>query len=241
MGQESEDLFRVPELLHFQKDNGSEGNSVIPSQLPTTSYQTVDMSFSCRQPNTPTCTIKLTVDAGPGCGGIAWPAGCVLANYLTTRKTLQGLKILELGSGTGLVGIVAGLLHADSVWVTDQEPLLDLIRSNIDLNGLQNVHVAKLDWGTALDQGIRDDIDLILAADCVYFEPAFPLLVETLCALAARSRNPEILFCYKKRRKADKRFFALLKKEFTWKEVLDDPRHGEYNQEGIFLYHLMKK
>jgi hypothetical protein len=63
--------------------------------------------------------------------------------------------------------------------------------------------------------------DLILAADCVYFEPAFPLLVSTLAALVPPppERAPEVLFCYKKRRKADKRFFALLKKCFTWNIV----------------------
>lgn len=63
--------------------------------------------------------------------------------------------------------------------------------------------------------------DLILAADCVYFEPAFPLLVSTLAALVPPppERAPEVLFCYKKRRKADKRFFALLEKFFTWNIV----------------------
>lgn len=40
---------------------------------------------------------------------------------------------------------------------------------------------------------------MILAADCVYFEPAFPLLVQTLTQLS--DVNTEILFCYKKRRK----------------------------------------
>lgn len=65
--------------------------------------------------------------------------------------------------------------------------------------------------------------DLILAADCVYFEPAFPLLVSTLAALVPPppEHAPEVLFCYKKRRKADKRFFALLKKYFTWSIVRD--------------------
>ena len=81
-------------------------------------------------------------------------------------------------------------------------------------------------------------MDMILAADCVYFEPAFPLLVQTLKDLANASSTCEFLFCYKKRRKvrycfylsfvwvlllngfqADKRFFTLLKKEFSWEEV----------------------
>lgn len=41
---------------------------------------------------------------------------------------------------------------------------------------------------------------MILAADCVYFEPAFPLLVQTLSDLVVDNRT-EVLFCYKKRRK----------------------------------------
>jgi hypothetical protein len=107
-----------------------------------------------------TITLFLSVDPGPGCGGIAWPAGevgplvysphgCrllplstfvfktffhryhhtpspnvrhvqVLANYLARRgSTLEGLNVLELGSGTGLVGLLTGYLGA-RVCITDQ-------------------------------------------------------------------------------------------------------------------------
>ena len=47
-----------------------------------------------------------------------------------------------------------------------------------------------------------EPFDVILAADCVYFEPAFPLLIQTLEDLATqKGRKPDFLFCYKKRRK----------------------------------------
>jgi len=47
-----------------------------------------------------------------------------------------------------------------------------------------------------------EPFDVILAADCVYFEPTFPLLVQTLEDFALqKGQNPEFLFCYKKRRK----------------------------------------
>lgn len=42
--------------------------------------------------------------------------------------------------------------------------------------------------------------DIILAADCVYFEPAFPLLQETLRILT-HGRDIEVYMAYKKRRK----------------------------------------
>ena len=54
--------------------------------------------------------------------------------------------------------------------------------------------------GDPLPPSIPHKYDVILAADCVYFEPAFPLLVKTLVDLVV-DESAEVLFCYKKRRK----------------------------------------
>lgn len=184
--------------------------------------------------------LSLSVDASPGCGGIAWPAGQILATYLIHKGPgyLRNKTVLELGSGTGLVGLIAGLLGDCRVWITDQSPLLPIMQRNVALNKVdKNVTVAELNWGESIPSSIPKP-DVILAADCVYFEPAFPLLVETLDALAGE--DTELLFCYKKRRKADKRFFNLLKKKFTWKDVDDDPNRVSYNREAITLTRLFK-
>jgi len=166
----------------------------------------------------------------------------VLANYISRRgPALHGLNVLELGSGTGLVGLVAGCLGA-RVCITDQAPLIQIMERNISLNKLQlNVTAVELDWAKPLPDLQRPD--MILAADCVYFEPAFPLLVSTLAALVPLppERAPEVLFCYKKRRKADKRFFALLKKHFTWSVVDDDPAQERYSREAISLLRLFRR
>ncbi|XAO22197.1 hypothetical protein I312_100964 [Cryptococcus bacillisporus CA1280] len=198
--------------------------------------------------------VKLKVDAGPGCGGIAWPAGEVLSRYLAYRHGLDpshlaGKTVIELGSGTGLVGIAAAMLESTSdVWVTDQAMLLNLMKDNAKLNmadlGRDNVHVAELNWGDPLPAEIPvEKSSLILAADCVYFEPAFPLLVQTLCDLAPVGKDIEILFCWKKRRKADKRFFAMLKKHFA-QEIVEDDKPGEkerYGREGVTLMRLKRR
>ena len=55
--------------------------------------------------------------------------------------------------------------------------------------------------GEALPESLPSHPDLVLAADCVYFEPAFPLLAKTLSQLVIDSAKTEALFCYKKRRK----------------------------------------
>ena len=97
-------------------------------------------------------------------------------------------------------------------------PLLSIMNRNIRLNGLEgSVAVAELNWlvisllpkaskrgpeirsrGSPIPANIPRP-DIILAADCVYFEPAFPLLVQTLSDLSGSATD--VLFCYKKRRK----------------------------------------
>ncbi|CAE7230017.1 unnamed protein product [Rhizoctonia solani] len=229
------------------------GDSLIPPQPPTVVHQTIELSFPpLDRP------VKLVVDAGPGCGGIAWPAGevqikavtppslsdwatQVLSRYLARRNSLMGQRIIELGSGTGLVGLVAGLLDAEEVIITDQEQLVGIMDENIKLNNLQDrVRASVFNWGQPIPSDLPPTVSLIIAADCVYAEPAFPLLVSTLADLNNTYPEAEILFCYKKRRKADKRFFGMLKKQFTWEEVADDPEREAYSREAITLLRLQR-
>jgi len=110
-------------LRHFfsPSELGNQDNSdnmLLPVPAPSIRDQTIQINFEA--PLHRTITLSLSVDAGPGCGGIAWPAGQVLASYIARRgSALEGLNVLELGSGTGLVGLVAGHLGA-RVCITDQ-------------------------------------------------------------------------------------------------------------------------
>lgn len=92
-----------------------EDDAIVPAQPPSTSRQVQSQTFG-------DVRLDLLVDAGPGCGGIAWPAGQVLSNYLAHKGSqyLQDRHVLELGSGTGLVGLVAAKLGAPQVTITDQ-------------------------------------------------------------------------------------------------------------------------
>jgi hypothetical protein len=50
--------------------------------------------------------------------------------------------------------------------------LLELMRANVQLNGLDSkrVRVEELNWGDDLPEWLEEDVELVLAADCVYFE-----------------------------------------------------------------------
>lgn len=109
--QEQELLDAIDPLRHFRVDD----ETLLPAQPQSTERQIKPVGFG-------SLTLKLMVDAGPGCGGIAWPAGEVLSQYLVHRgqEYLHGRRVLELGSGTGLVGLVAAKLGASGVVMTDQ-------------------------------------------------------------------------------------------------------------------------
>ncbi|KAJ2458543.1 Protein-lysine N-methyltransferase efm6, partial [Coemansia sp. RSA 2322] len=64
-----------------------------------------------------------------GVGSTVWDAALVVAKYIERQTDegkldLRGKTVLELGSGTGLVGIAIGRLHPKShVVVTDKQEL----------------------------------------------------------------------------------------------------------------------
>jgi protein N-lysine methyltransferase METTL21A len=100
---------------------------------------------------------------------------------------------------------------------------------------------AGLSRGEALEQDIMDfQPDVILAADCVYFEPAFPLLLSTLSDLLTLCPSATIYFCFKKRRRADMHFIKKVQKAFHVAEVYDEDR-PVFSRQGLFLYAITSK
>jgi protein N-lysine methyltransferase METTL21A len=112
--------------------------------------------------------------------------------------------------------------------------MFELMKQNIALNDVSSkVSTSIYDWGTPTPSSIPKHPDIILAADCVYFEPAFPLLQQTLQDLIGE--KTVCYFCFKKRRRADVLFMKTAKKMFDVKEVEDDPDREVYSRESLFL------
>lgn len=192
--------------------------------------------------------LQLHEDLQEGCGGQLWPAGMVLSKYILQhhRKSLRGKKVIEIGAGGGLVGLAVAIGceidDGQKLYITDQIPMLALMKKNIILNNLENkVEALVYDWGSQPPKEIVQDSsypDVVLAADCVYFEPAFPLLLQTLTDLIGPQTT--CFFCFKKRRKADMRFIRDMMKRF----VVDFVEYGDKQadqRQGIFLYTLRSK
>ncbi|UZJ53258.1 hypothetical protein CBS101457_002578 [Exobasidium rhododendri] len=190
--------------------------------------------------------VSLALDVTTGCGGKIWPAAEVLGQYIASKRShgeWKGKSAVELGAGTGLVGFLAAeATQLDRVWITDQIPMMALMRRNLELNSKlrDRCLIGELNWGQELPHDIPAQPDILLLADCVYLEVAFQPLVDTLREMATEAT--EILFCYQQRRKADKRFFKLLRKHFTFHDIEDDDqtRRTEYNRQGTRLYRVIK-
>ncbi|KAI1178656.1 putative methyltransferase-domain-containing protein [Nemania sp. FL0916] len=203
--------------------------------------------------------LRLREDLKNGCGGQLWPAGMTLAKYMLRehRGDLRGKSILELGAGGGLVGLAVargcdlgegkGEGHAP-LYITDQMEMFSLMQHNIALNGLEGrVEALLLNWGEPLpSQVLTNPPDIILAADCVYFEPAFPLLQRTLSDLLTLQPDAVVYFCFKKRRRADMQFLKQVRRRFCVVEINDNEK-GEgdgrpsWSREGLFMFTITAK
>jgi len=130
-----------------------------------------------------------------------WDGGMALSRFCTWQHracSMEGRVALELGAGTGVVGLTLGRLGA-KVTLTDKEPMmLSLMEHNISSNALRpNMRAHRLDWGDASTYLLQDEFDLIVGSDVLF--PGFEekLLANAIDAhVKARSRT-EVLFCFK--------------------------------------------
>ena len=133
--------------------------------------------------------VALNVDlAGVGIGGDLWPAATMFSNVVVSEayrgffsELFCGKNIIELGSGTGLCGILIDKMFSPaSVVITDQESHMALISSNIALNDTSSVcTVSALDW-TDHATFPPEPFDVVLALECVYKEGLYSPLIDAL-------------------------------------------------------------
>src|SRR5919206_3817718 len=107
--------------------------------------------------------------------GVAlWPAAIALAHDIASRAdAFRGRRILELGAGTGLPGIVAAALGGQVVQTDRHALALSVCQRNSARNGVQTIHHRQADW-TAWTDAAR--YDWIIGSDILYVEALPPHL-----------------------------------------------------------------
>ena len=99
-------------------------------------------------------------------GIVLWPSAIALAHELAARG-VTNKRVLELGAGTGLPGIVAASLGAAVVQTDRQNAVLHVCRQNAERNGVASIEHRLADWTEWSDTGAYD---VIMGADILYAE-----------------------------------------------------------------------
>nr|XP_056720730.1 EEF1A lysine methyltransferase 3 [Euleptes europaea] len=173
-----------------------------------------------------------------GVAAPVWEAALALCDYFEEHKlNFWGKKVLELGAGTGIVGILVSLLGGD-VTITDLPVALKQIEENVHRNlpveCLARTKVCALSWG--LDHlEFPSNFDFILGADIVYLKDTYPSLIRTLQHLCG-PRSTIYLSSKMRQEHSTVLFFeTLLPMHFTSKLAFRD------ENENINIYKVTQK
>lgn len=116
-----------------------------------------------------------------------WDAGIVLATHAFAER--HGSALLDLGSGTGIVGLAAAASgRFERVVLTDLPTVVPLLQRNASANALHSaVEVLPLAWDDEQmlrRVAARGPFELIVGGDLLYRPPVVPPLLHALRALA---------------------------------------------------------
>jgi predicted nicotinamide N-methyase len=186
-------------------------------------------------------TIHIDQDIEGDTGVVVWDAAIVLAKYIGLCE-INKKTVVELGSGTGVVGLSAAALGG-RVLITDLEENLNLLKHNINKNksDRMKIEASVLRWGDkdAIQEIIRRlSFDFVLVADCVYYAESLENLVDTLVDLS--NPSSQVLVSYEDREFPDKielqkRFLQLMQPHFSYFEVPLEDQDQEFRSPDIHI------
>ena len=141
-----------------------------------------------------------------------WLGACVLAEYVRSScaERLRGRCVLELGAGTGAVGLTAALVGGPDtrVVLTDRyAELVSALRASIERNGLgARCRAAAYEWGAPLAPLLGGDgthaprrFDVVLVSECTYTRESTHALCGALALLFTGHVEPLVLLGYEER------------------------------------------
>jgi predicted nicotinamide N-methyase len=108
-----------------------------------------------------------------------WPSGLALADALALRDDLDGVRLLELGSGLGLASVVAARAGAQVMATDGVSDAVVFTAHNLAVNQLEG-EVALVDWRAPDALVERGPWDLVVAADVFYLRHNVAALLRLL-------------------------------------------------------------
>lgn len=164
-----------------------------------------------------------------------WPSAVGLSEYLVDNPDLiRGKRVVEIGCGLGLPGIVAGLLGGKVVLTDYLKPALKFAADNWKLNIASPPETSILDWRSP---GDFPPADVLLASDVAYESRAFAPLLIAMKKLVVKKG---IVLLSEPNRKFTTKFFDKLKDEFSIVKSTKTVNANDIKNK-ISIYHLTRK
>jgi len=172
-----------------------------------------------------------------------WPSEVALSECLIHQfypRKLIGTRVLEIGCGTGLAGVVAAQLGAFTMF-SDMVPItLEAVKESCRLNHISNFDTCTLDWSEKIKS--KDRYDLVLGSEVFYDEGILANIFHVLEQVLAPGGNG--MFCDPNRLGLDtierafkKKFLLAIEKiPLNW-----PPRKGAGAEKMGFLYQLTRR
>jgi predicted nicotinamide N-methyase len=169
-------------------------------------------------------SIDVLTKAGLEIGSVVWPAVQHAAKYLLTSDEIVAhtppKEILELGAGTGALGIALAKYSTHNVTVSDRQCLLDTLLANKRHAAHSNLHVIEMHWHTNIT--IQRQWDIVVGADIVYEPSNFNALIDTIYAALRPGGSAFIAYTPRKKETEDRFFQNITKGKSDKKLVLID-------------------
>ncbi|GAB5358637.1 hypothetical protein AAMO2058_000475800 [Amorphochlora amoebiformis] len=190
---------------------------------------------------------------GLGTGSTVWEGGQILLKFiehlhLTGKQDFRGKNVIDLGSGTGAVGLVAAVLGAN-VTLTDQKQVLHLTRHNVkqtaeqtkDPTIVKRVSVHEYNWGESA-VSIGAPFDIVLVADCIV-PKLYPMTPLVDALLRVSDEKSKIWICYDHRVNSQLdprvRFRELCEEAgFCFRNVPEEQWHPDFILSDCYIWEL---
>ncbi|ROR01768.1 lysine methyltransferase [Desulfosoma caldarium] len=164
-----------------------------------------------------------------------WEASFVMASYWAHQPVVPGRRILEIGTGIGVLGVfMASKGHRVTLSDINEDALL-FARANVLLNGCEgNADVQRIDWN---DTFLGEPYHVIVGSEVVYDRATYPALVRFLDQALVPGGT---IFLAKNTQLQAPGFFAELVTRFAYKEKII-PFEGHDEISGVALYAIRRR